>query len=136
MCLTIIYPATSWFEIVELPNTELTYVRENDNTEITEVIIEKSSVCVARFFNRSWLPCYMRDCSVIYDNVSEFKLFFENLCDSFGLTRKPTTIKNPQATAILERIHQVVTNMMRTSSLDMQETCTPEMIGKCITNVG
>ena len=25
MCLTIIDPATSWFEIVELPNTELTY---------------------------------------------------------------------------------------------------------------
>ena len=30
MCLTMIDPATSWFEIVELPNTELTYVREED----------------------------------------------------------------------------------------------------------
>ena len=34
MCLTIIDPATSWFKIVELPNTELTYVREEDNTKL------------------------------------------------------------------------------------------------------
>ena len=45
-------------------------------------------------------------------------------------------IKNPQANAILERIHQVVTNMMRTSNLDMQETCTPDMIDDFIANVG
>ena len=45
-------------------------------------------------------------------------------------------IKNPQANAILERIHQVVTNMMRTSSLDMHDTCTPDMIDDCISNIG
>ena len=74
--------------------------------------------------------------SILYDNRSKFKLFFENLCESFQLKHKPTTIKNPQANAILERIHQVVTNMMRTSSLDMQETCTPNMIDDFIVNVG
>ena len=136
MCLTIIDPATSWFEIVELPNTELTYVREEDNKKIKEVIIDKSSKSVASLFSKSWLSRYPRARSVIYDNGSEFKLFFENLCNSFGLTRKPTTIKNPQANAILERIHQVVTNMMRTSSLDMQDTCTPDMIDEFIANVG
>ena len=41
VCLTVIDPATSWFEIVELPNTEITYVREKDPTEIKEVIIDK-----------------------------------------------------------------------------------------------
>ena len=54
----------------------------------------------------------------------------------FSLKHKPTTIKNPQANAILERIHQVMTNMMRTSNLDMQETCTPDMIDDFIANVG
>jgi hypothetical protein len=136
MCLTIIDPATSWFEIVELPNKDIKYIREKDQEEITEVIIDKSSACVARLFNKSWLCRYPRAVSIVYDNGSEFKLFFENLCESFQLKHKPTTIKNPQANAILERIHQVVTNMMRTSSLDMQETCTPEMIDDFIANVG
>ena len=27
MCLTMIDPATGWFEIVELPNTDVTYVK-------------------------------------------------------------------------------------------------------------
>ena len=136
MCLTMIDPATSWFEIVELPNKDITYIRDKDKEEIKEVIIDKSSACIARLFNKSWLSRYPRAVSIVYDNGSEFKLFFENLHESFQLKHKPTTIKNPQANAILERIHQVVTNMMRTSSLDMQETCTPDMIDDFIANVG
>ena len=53
MCLTMIDPATGWFEIVELPNTEITYVRKGNNKEITKVIIDKTSACVARLFNKS-----------------------------------------------------------------------------------
>jgi hypothetical protein len=34
---------------------------------------------------------------------------------------KPTSITNPQANAILERIHAVFTNMLRTAELDMAE---------------
>ena len=33
-------------------------------------------------------------------------------------------------------MHAVVTDMLRTSKLDMQDTCTPEMIDDLITNVG
>ena len=47
---------------------------------------------------------------MIYDNGSEFKLHF---C--------PTSIKNPTANAILEHIHAVFTNMLRTAKLDMAE---------------
>ena len=136
MCLTMIDPATSWFEIVELPNKDISYIRDRDKEVIKEVIIDESLACIARLFNKSWLSRYPRAVSIVYDNGSEFKLFFENLCESFSLKHKPTTIKNPQANAILERIHQVVTNMMRTSSLDMQETCTPDMIDDFIANVG
>ena len=39
---------------------------------------------------------------------SEFKLNFKYLCDSYGIKRKPTTIKNPQANVMLEHIHQVL----------------------------
>ncbi len=34
----------------------------------------------------------------------------------------PTSVKNPQANAILERIHAVLGNMLQTSKLDMAET--------------
>ncbi len=52
------------------------------------------------------------------DNGSEFKLHFERLCDSYGIKRKPTTVKNPQANAVLERVHQVLGQMLRTAELD------------------
>ena len=109
MCLTILDPATPWFEIVELPNKDITCIRDKDKEEIREVIIDKFSACIARLFNTPWLSQYLRAVSIIYDNGSKFKIFFENWCESFQLKHKPTTIKNPQANTILERIHQVVT---------------------------
>ena len=58
MCLTMIDPATGWFEIIELPNTDVTYVKQGE--EITKVIIDKSSAIVSRLFNKCWLSCYPR----------------------------------------------------------------------------
>ena len=52
MCLTMIDPATGWFEIVELLNIDCTYVRDNKE-EIVEVMIDKSSACVSQLFNKS-----------------------------------------------------------------------------------
>ncbi len=96
--------------------------------EIFEVIIDKSSATVLQLFNKSWLSHYPRATNIIYDNGSEFKLHFKSLCDSYGLLRKPTSIKNPQANAVLERIHVVVANMMRTSGLENCDAIVPEMI--------
>ena len=136
MCLTMIDPATSWFEIVELPNRDVTYVGKKYGKEIVEVFIDKIPASVACLFNKSWLSRYPRAHSIIYDNGSKFKLFFEDLCESYSLKRKPNTIKNPQANAIIERVHAVVTNMMQTAGLVMSDTCTPEMINELLTNVG
>jgi hypothetical protein len=58
---------------------------------------------------------------MIYNNGSEFKLHFRNLCKTYGIKHKPTSIKNPQANAILERIHAVFTNMLHTAELDTAE---------------
>jgi hypothetical protein len=38
------------------------------------------------------------------------------------MKRKPTSVKNPQANAILKRIHGVLGNMLRTSKLDTAES--------------
>jgi hypothetical protein len=75
-----------------------------------------------------WLSRYPRCCYIIYNNGSEFKLNFEYLCATYGIKRKPTTIKNPQANAILERLHHVLAQMLRTSKCDMAETITPDEV--------
>ena len=59
MCLTMIDPATGWFEIIELPTTEITYTRD-EQEDIVEVILDKSSACVSQLFNKSWLSRYLR----------------------------------------------------------------------------
>jgi hypothetical protein len=38
------------------------------------------------------------------------------------MKRKPTSVKNPQANAILEHIHGVLGNMLRTSELNIAES--------------
>ena len=40
--------------------------------------------------------------------------------------RKPTTVKNPQANGILEHVHQVLGQMLRTAELDMADSATPD----------
>ncbi len=60
---------------------------------------------------------------MIYNNGSEFKLHFRDLCKTlYGIKHKPTSIKNPQANAILERMHAVFTNMLCTAEFDMAES--------------
>ncbi len=48
---------------------------------------------------------------------------------------KTTTVHNPQANAILERMHGVLGDMLCTSGLDMSETVTPNDIDNFIMNV-
>ncbi len=108
MACTMINPASSWFEIVELPLViwqSTTMVKGKEKVS-KELIFDKSSNQKARLVNKIWLCRYPQCRYLIYHNGSEFKLHFETLCDSYGKKRKPTTIKNPQANAICERIHK------------------------------
>ena len=150
MCLTMIDPVSNWFEIVELPVVELPRtgtarktqqrVGRTDNKtqeaigQTKEAYFDKSSFMISKLVNKCWFSRYPRCKYVIYDNGSEFKLHFEDLCDSYGLKRKPTSIKNPQANAILERIHPVLMNMIRTSELDMADSVAPSDIDAILTD--
>ncbi len=71
---------------------------------------------------KTWFGRYPCCCYIIYDNWSEFKHHLQSLCESYGIKRKPTSVKKPQANAILERIHAAIRSMLRTSELDMAET--------------
>ncbi len=77
---------------------------------------------------------YPRCCHLIYNNGSEFKLHFEYLCESYGIKHKPTTVRNPQANGILERVHQVLGQMLHTADLDMSNSVTPNDINVFLNN--
>jgi hypothetical protein len=133
MCLTMIDPASSWFEVVELPVVESsTTGKARDKTK--EAYFDKSSAMISTLVNKTWFSRYPRCQHIIYDNGSEFKLHFEALCDSYGIKRKPTSVKNPQANAILERVHQVLMSMLRTAELDMADSVAPSDVDTFLTN--
>jgi transposase InsO family protein len=128
MALTMIDPASSWLEIVEIPTiTRLTTKKVNGKERtIEEEIFDKLSDQISQLVNT-------RGRYFIYDNGSEFKLHFETLCGSC-IQRKPTTIKNPKANAICERVHQILGTMMRTSEIDMANSVEPADINTSIDN--
>jgi hypothetical protein len=72
---------------------------------------------------------------LIYNNVSEFKLYFEYLCKSYGIKRKPTKVKNPRGNGILERVHQVLGHMLCTAEIDMADSVTPNEVNAFLDNV-
>jgi hypothetical protein len=128
-------PASSWFEIVELPvadHVPTEPVKKDGKTK--EAYFDKSSFMISHIVNKCWFSRYPCCKNIIYDNGSKFKLNFEALCDSYRVKRKPTSIKNPQANAILERIHQAVMAMVRTSEIDMADSVAPSDIDAVLTN--
>jgi len=112
----MINPAISWFEIAPVP-------------------FNKSSAAVSGIFNNNWLCRYPRPRKIIYDNGSEFKKDFKQLCKDFGLKSKPTTVRNPQANAILERVHQVVGNMLRTKELEKRSFTEDDPWGEVLASI-
>ena len=46
-----------------------------------------------------------------------FKREFKQMCDNYGIKAKPTTYHNPQANAIIERVHKVANDMLRSFDL-------------------
>ena len=98
--LTIIDLATRWIEIVRVHS--------------------KDSENVALLFDRWWINRYPRPSKVIHDSGTEFSSEFRELLESTGIEDVTTTVKNPRANAILERVHDVIGNMLRTYDFENQ----------------
>lgn len=97
-CLTMIDPATGWFEIVPIHN--------------------KTSGEIANALEFTWLSRYPWPTEVVVDRGREFMgECLKMLKRDYNLVRKPITTRNPQANAILERSHQTVGNLLRTHQL-------------------
>jgi hypothetical protein len=136
MALAMINPASSWFKIAELPVVERLRRQTVNGKEllIADEIFDKTSECIAKLVNNTWLCRYPQCCHIIYDNGSEFKLHFEYLCESYGIKRKPTTVKNPRANGILERVHQVLGQKLCTAELNMADSVTPDDVDVFLDN--
>jgi transposase InsO family protein len=86
-------------------------------TNLTEIIQvqEKSSEHIATKFFLSWVTRYPRPQRCVHDNGGEFIGWqFQQLLEDLGITSVPTTSRNPQANAIVERMHQTAGNILRT----------------------
>ena len=99
-CVTMIDPATGWFEIHQYD--------------------DKRSITVANIAEQEWFARYPWPTQVTFDRGSEFigKDFQDMIKKDYGITAKPITVRNPQANAIVERVHQVIGNIIRTFELE------------------
>jgi len=98
-CVTMIDPATGWFEIHEYD--------------------DKQAISIANIAEQEWFSRYPWPTQVTFDRGREFigHEFQDMLKNDYGITRKPITTRNPQANAIIERVHQVIGNIIRTFEL-------------------
>ena len=92
--LTIVDRATAWPEFAAAKRFTSAYVTE--------------------LFDSEWLCRYPRPVTVIHDNGGEFTgNEFQELLQSYGIEAHPTTVKNPRANSIAERVHLTMADMLR-----------------------
>lgn len=97
-CVTMIDPATGWFEMRELP--------------------DKYASTLANIVEQTWLTRYPWPQIINYDRGTEFMAEFGEMVENdYGIKRKPITKRNPQANAIIERVHQTIANIIRVHEL-------------------
>jgi hypothetical protein len=99
--LTMIDPTTGWFEVKDVKKAD-------------------SATCGA-VFDDVWLSRYPRPQYIGFDNGSEYKSVFDEMCLNYGLDKKPSTPYNPQSNGIIERVHQVLNDALRTFELENRE---------------
>jgi transposase InsO family protein len=99
-CVTMIDPATGWFEIHQYD--------------------DKQSITVANIIEQEWFSRYPWPTQVTFNQGSEFigQDFQKMIKEDCGVKAKPITARNPQANAIVERVHQVIGNIIHTFELE------------------
>jgi hypothetical protein len=99
----MIDPATGWFEIVD------TKTKRTDE--------------IANLVELTWLTRYPWPEYIIYDHGGEFigKEFQELIKQEYDIKGRPSSKRNPQSNAILERVHGTLANMLRTFELQTKE---------------
>jgi transposase InsO family protein len=99
--LTMIDPATGWFEV-------------------KDVVSPSAEDCMAAF-DDVWLSRYPRPEYLGYDGGSEYKNVFNDMRVNYGLSKSQSTAYNPQSNGVIERVHQVLNNCIRTYEMEERE---------------
>ena len=106
--VTMIDPVTGWFEMIEIK--------------------DKNAHTVANAVETTWLTHHPWATQMIFDRGTEFQAeFAEMITKDHCLKKKPITEKNPQANAILERVHATIGNMVRTFKTFDDESLDPSL---------
>ena len=79
-------------------------------------LANSTSKHAAETFDRVWLCRYPRPRQCGHDNGTEFMgSEFQEMCLSYDIESRPTTIKNPQAQGVVERMHLILGDALRTT---------------------
>ena len=100
----MIDPVTGWFEVIRYDY--------------------KIAITIANLGETAWLSRYPRPIEITYDQGKEFigHKFRKYLIETeYGINTKPTTLGNTMSNAILEWIHHVLGNLVRTFKI--QQPC-------------
>ena len=102
-CLTMIDPATGWFKIADISNKRADYL--------------------ANTIEFTWLTRYPWPTEIRMDKgqevAAEVAAALKNI---YGIDRKIITTRNPQSNGMVERIHQVIGNMLNTRAIEGKQS--------------
>ena len=99
----MINPVTEWFEIAQYE--------------------DKRAISIAKLVETTWLSRYPRPIEIMYDQGKEFisHKFRKSLIEmEYGITSKTSTLGNSMSNSVLERIRQVLGNLVRTFNISTQ----------------
>jgi hypothetical protein len=116
--VTFIDPAMGWFEIKQCKT--------------------KKADEIANLVEQTWFSRYPWPEYITYDGGPEFKAEFGDLLRTEypNIQTKPSSKRNPQANAILERVHGTVGNMIRTFDLEGIDLEEGDPFGGLVSAVG
>lgn len=100
--MTILHPVTGW-------------------TKFTQLYGSPTTFCCQEIFDSIWLSQYPRKKKIGMDNGGEFQRKLTDFCDNMGLKKKEQNSWNPQSNAILEQIHQVLSDSLRVFDLEIKK---------------
>ena len=92
----MIDPVTRWFEIIQYNN--------------------KHAISMKKLVETKWVTIYPRPTEIMYDQGSEIigHEFRKSLVEEkYGIISKPINLVNLTYNAILEQIHQILSNLVR-----------------------
>jgi transposase InsO family protein len=88
-------------------------------TNLVEVVrvLKKTAAHIALQFENTWLSRYPRPMNVLHDQGGEFVGYeFQRRLQVHNIRNRTTASKNPQASAVCERMHQTIGNTLRVLS--------------------